>query len=75
MIYGNFIGRKKYETTETLDGSKISDVPWVSGLIEGKGRHMDQITGILASKIINIHVSFKSYAQINLKVFVEWQIS
>ncbi|XP_057293172.1 LOW QUALITY PROTEIN: uncharacterized protein LOC130621837 [Hydractinia symbiolongicarpus] len=45
MVYGNFIGRKKYQTTKTLDGGMFSGVPWVSGLIEGKGRYMDPKTG------------------------------
>ena len=46
MIYGNFKNGKMYKTTETLDGSFFSGVPWVSGLIEGKGRYTDPITGI-----------------------------
>jgi len=46
MVYGNFIGREKYQTTSTLDGGKFSGVPWVSGLIEGRGRMYDPKTGI-----------------------------
>ena len=49
MVYGNFIGREKYQTTETLDGGKFSGVPWVSGLIEGRGRMYDTKTGKLDS--------------------------
>ena len=45
MVYGNFIGREKYQTTSTLDGGKFSGVPWVSGLIEGRGRMYDPKTG------------------------------
>ena len=45
MIYGNFIGRNKYETTGTLDGGHFSGVPWVSALINGKGRYKDTLTG------------------------------
>ena len=45
MVYGNFIDRKKYQTTATLDGGKFSGVPWVSGLIEGRGRMYDPETG------------------------------
>lgn len=45
MIYGNFIGRHKYETTGTLDGGHFSGVPWVSALINGKGRYKDALTG------------------------------
>lgn len=45
MIYGNFIGRDKYETTDTLDGGHFSGVPWVSALINGKGRYVDRLTG------------------------------
>lgn len=45
MIYGNYIGRDRYEETKTLDGSMFSNVPWVSALINGKGRYIDRITG------------------------------
>ena len=45
MIYGNYIGRNKYEVTHTLDGGNFSSVPWVSGLINGKGRYIDKTTG------------------------------
>lgn len=45
MVYGNFIDSKKYQTTKTLDGGKFSGVPWVSGLIEGRGRMYDPVTG------------------------------
>ena len=45
MVYGNFIGRDKYETTSTLDGGHFSGVPWVSGLINSKGRYRDRVTG------------------------------
>ena len=42
MIYGNFDSKNsRYNTTETLDGGKFSNVPWVSALIEGKGRYKD----------------------------------
>lgn len=44
MVYGNFIGRDKYETTNTLDGGHFSGVPWVSALINGKGRYIDRLT-------------------------------
>ncbi|XP_057293169.1 LOW QUALITY PROTEIN: uncharacterized protein LOC130621834 [Hydractinia symbiolongicarpus] len=44
MMYGNFRKNRRYETTKTLDGGMFSDVPWVSGLIEGKGRYMDPDT-------------------------------
>lgn len=47
MIYGNYIGRNKYEVTHTLDGGNFSSVPWVSGLINGKGRYIDKTTGKL----------------------------
>ena len=47
MVYGNFIGRTPYKTTSTQDGGMFSGVPWVSGLIEGKGRYFNQQTGIL----------------------------
>ena len=46
MIYGNYIGRNKYEVTHTLDGGNFSSVPWVSGLINGKGRYIDKTTGM-----------------------------
>ncbi|XP_065652013.1 uncharacterized protein LOC100198324 [Hydra vulgaris] len=46
MIYGNYIGRNRYETTHTLDGGNFSAVPWVSGLINGRGRYIDKITGV-----------------------------
>lgn len=46
MVYGNFINNKKYKTTTTLDGGKFSGVPWVSALIEGKGRYFDPATGV-----------------------------
>ncbi|XP_065673687.1 uncharacterized protein LOC105843944 isoform X3 [Hydra vulgaris] len=45
MVYGNFIGRNKYEATGTQDGGHFSGVPWVSGLINGKGRYIDPKTG------------------------------
>ena len=46
MVYGNFINNKKYKTTETLDGGKFSGVPWVSAMIEGRGRYQDPLTGM-----------------------------
>lgn len=46
MEYGNFIGRTPYKTTSTQDGGKFSRAPWVSALIEGKGRYFNQQTGI-----------------------------
>ena len=46
MIYGNFIGRDKYESTGTLDGGHFSGVPWVSALINGRGRYIDSFTGM-----------------------------
>eukprot|EP00111_Clytia_hemisphaerica_P000191 TCONS_00000475-protein len=39
MIYGNFKGRIPFKTTKTLDGGRFSGVPWVSALINGKGRY------------------------------------
>lgn len=45
-VYGNYVGRKAYKDTTTLDGGKFSGVPWNSGLIEGKGRYKDENTGI-----------------------------
>ena len=45
MVYGNFIGRDKFNTTGTLDGGHFSGVPWVSALINGRGRHIDRKTG------------------------------
>lgn len=45
MVFGNFIGREKYNTTNTLDGGHFSGVPWVSALINGKGRYFDPKTG------------------------------
>ena len=45
MVHGNFVRGKKFNTTSTLDGGHFSGVPWVSGLIEGKGRLYDPITG------------------------------
>jgi len=45
MVYGNFIGRHKYQTTGTLDGGHFSGVPWVSALINGRGRYTDRVTG------------------------------
>ena len=50
MVYGNFKGRKKFETTKTLDGGKFSGVPWVSCLIEGKGRYINPETGNLVNQ-------------------------
>ena len=49
MTYGNFKGRKKFEPTKTLDGGKLSIPPWVSGLIEGKGRYINPETGNLVN--------------------------
>ena len=46
MIYGNYIGRDRYESTHTLEGGNFSAVPWVSGLINGKGRYIDKLTGL-----------------------------
>ena len=46
MVYGNFIGRDKYEITGTHDGGHFSGVPWVSALINGRGRYIDPNTGI-----------------------------
>ena len=46
-VYGNYVGRKAYEDTTTLDGGKFSGVPWNSALIEGKGRFRNEITGDL----------------------------
>ena len=47
MVYGNYLGLQKYVTTKTLDGANFSGVPWVSGLIEGKGRYKNPDTGKL----------------------------
>lgn len=44
-VYGNYVGKKAYTDTTTLDGGKFSGVPWNSGLIEGKGRFKDEKTG------------------------------
>ena len=44
MVYGNFEGRVKFKTSETLDGGRFSGVPWVSGLINGKGRYYNPLT-------------------------------
>ena len=46
MVHGNFVRGKKFNTTSTLDGGHFSGVPWVSALIEGKGRLFDPVTGI-----------------------------
>ena len=45
MIYGNFNGNTRYDTTETLDGGRFSNVPWVSALVNGKGRFYDPQRG------------------------------
>lgn len=45
MIYGNYIGRNRYSNTRTLEGGNFSAVPWLSGLINGKGRYIDKLTG------------------------------
>ena len=45
MVYGNFEGRVKFKTSETLDGGRFSGVPWVSGLINGKGRYYNPTSG------------------------------
>lgn len=55
MVYGNFIGRDKYETTGTLDGGHFSGVPWVSALMNGRGRYKDSFTGKLMSFSTLIH--------------------
>ena len=47
MVYGNFIGRKKFETTGTHDGGHFSGVPWVSALINGRGRYIHPESGKL----------------------------
>ena len=57
MVYGNFIGREKYQTTSTLDGGKFSGVPWVSGLIEGRGRMYDPKTGNSTDLDFIVHIS------------------
>ena len=46
MVHGNFVRGKKFNTTSTLDGGHFSGVPWVSALIEGKGRLYDPVTGM-----------------------------
>ena len=45
MIYGNYIGRNRYSNTRTLEGGNFSAVPWLSGLINGRGRYIDKLTG------------------------------
>lgn len=45
MIHGDFVRGKPYNPTHTQDGGKFSKVPWVSGLIEGKGRYWNKETG------------------------------
>ncbi|XP_065666457.1 uncharacterized protein LOC100206475 isoform X2 [Hydra vulgaris] len=45
MVYGNFIGMKPFNASKTVDGGLFSGVPWVSALIEGKGRYIDPNTG------------------------------
>ena len=51
MVYGNFIGRNKYEITGTHDGGHFSGVPWVSALINGRGRYIHPDSGILLLNI------------------------
>ena len=51
MVHGNFVQGKKYRTTSTLDGGHFSGVPWVSGLIEGKGRLYNPTTSRFAMNI------------------------
>ena len=61
MIYGNYIGRNRYETTHTLDGGNFSAVPWVSGLINGRGRYIDKITGNLLIYLLQLVSKFLLY--------------
>ena len=58
MVYGNFINNKKYKTTETLDGGKFSGVPWVSAMIEGRGRYQDPLTGLYFKIISSVTKCF-----------------
>ena len=53
MIYGNFNGNTRYDTTETLDGGRFSNVPWVSALVNGKGRFYDPEKGKIKGRYIN----------------------
>ena len=53
MVYGNFIGRNKYETTGTHDGGHFSGVPWVSALINGRGRYIHPGSGMIASNVMS----------------------
>lgn len=46
MIYGNFDDKVRYVTTNTTDGGMFSNVPWVSALINGKGRYRNPKTGM-----------------------------
>lgn len=45
MVYGIFTGNEEYKTTYTQDGGMFSRVKWISGLIEGKGRYLNDQTG------------------------------
>ena len=45
MTFASFVGGEKYNETNTLDGGHFSAVPWVSALINGKGRYLDPNTG------------------------------
>ena len=58
MVYGNFIANKPFNTTTTIDGGKFSGVPWVSALIEGKGRYIDPNTGQGEEKTIKKFFKF-----------------
>lgn len=68
MIYGNYIGRNKYEVTHTLDGGNFSSVPWVSGLINGKGRYIDKTTGNkIQYSLCSIHCEIFPYKNKSVK--------
>ena len=45
MVYGILTGKEEYKTTYTQDGGMFSRVKWTSGLIEGKGRYLNNQTG------------------------------
>lgn len=66
MVYGNFEGRIKFKTSETLDGGRFSGVPWVSGLINGKGRYFNPTTSKKFSTLsFNIFVNgFFTYNEV-----------
>ena len=58
MIHGNFKSQPGFIHPQTLDGVYFAPTIFKSAHIEGRGRYLDPVSGILASPFFCISHSF-----------------